>query len=58
MSAVQGREASVVGENGELIWFVEVDTKPTQNPTYPAIVHFRGASLEQIPGHLVHEFPF
>jgi hypothetical protein len=59
MCAVQGREASVVGENGEMIWFIEVDTKPLQNSTYcPAIVHFRGASLEQITGFPVQEFPF
>lgn len=48
------RQAIVKG----LVWFVEVDMKTDDNaPHYPAIVHFRGASLDSAAADLARHAP-
>jgi hypothetical protein len=44
-SAVSGRGATVVGADGEVLWYVEVGPKPDENSRHPAIVHYRGGFL-------------
>jgi hypothetical protein len=40
------------------VWFVEVDMKTDDNaPHYPAIVHFRGASLDSAAADLARHAP-
>jgi hypothetical protein len=57
VSAINGREASVY-DGDELVWFVEVDTKvDDDDPHHPAIVHFRGASLENAATDLTQHDP-
>jgi hypothetical protein len=39
---LKGIDHTVVADDGAVQWYAEVDTKVSDEPTYPCIVHWRG----------------